>query len=212
LNINGGSLVDVAHGAGSTGQTFVGATASYISGPGGALTGTVNIGGGSTLDAGSLLGIGSNGAGNNNTGTGSVFLSGMSTVNATNVVIGQNGLLGGNGTVNGNITNNGGTLSPGASPDPLYINGDYTQTGGVIDLEVVPDGTGGFLTDTVVFGIGYTVQISDTLINVVFRDGADPRALRGRRSPELRHFLPGSECRRDGRSPLVVRVSLGQRV
>jgi hypothetical protein len=134
----------------------------------------VNIGGGSTLDAGSLLGIGSNGTGNNDTGTGSVFLSGMSTVNATEVVIGQNGLLGGNGTVNGNITNNGGTLSPGASPDPLYINGNYSQTGGVIDLEVLPNGTGGFLTDTVVFGVGDTVQITGTLINVVFRDGADP--------------------------------------
>jgi hypothetical protein len=174
LNISGGSTVDVAHGTGSTGQTFVGATASNTPPVGGALAGRISVGGGSTLDAGSLLGIGSNGAGNNDTGTGSVFLSGMSTVNATEVVIGQNGLLGGNGTVNGDITNNGGTLSPGASPDPLYINGDYEQTGGVIDLEVLPNGTGGFLTDTVVFGVGDTVQITGALINIVFRDGADP--------------------------------------
>jgi T5SS/PEP-CTERM-associated repeat protein len=174
LNISGGSTVDVAHGTGSTGQTFVGATASNTPPVGGALAGRISVAGGSTLDAGSLLGIGSNGAGNNDTGTGSVFLSGMSTVNATEVVIGQNGLLGGNGTVNGDITNNGGTLSPGASPDPLYINGNYEQTGGVIDLEVLPNGTGGFLTDTVVFGVGDTVQITGALINIVFRDGADP--------------------------------------
>ena len=122
-----------------------------------------------TLNAGSLLGIGSNGV-NNDTGAGSVVLSDMSTVNATNIVIGLKGLLGGDGTINGNVTNNGGTLNP----DPLYINGDYLQVGGSIDFEVVPDGMGGFKVDTVVFGLGYSVQISDAVVNVVFRDGADP--------------------------------------
>ena len=174
LNINGGSLVDVAHGAGSTGQTFVGATPSYISGPGGALTGTVNIGGGSTLNAGSLLGIGSNGAGNNNTGSGVVNLTGLSTVNATTVVIGQNGALGGNGTVNGNVINNGGVLNVGASPDALYINGDYTQNGGKIDFEIDPNDHGGFLWSTVVFGSGDSVSINDADIVLNFLNGASP--------------------------------------
>ncbi len=167
LVVSGGSTVDVASGTGSTGRTFVGATASTA--PTGPLTGVVSLSGGSTLNAGSLLGIGSNGV-NNDTGAGSVVLSDMSTVNATNIVIGQNGLLGGDGTINGNVTNNGGTLNP----DPLYINGDYLQVGGSIDFEVVPDGMGGFKVDTVVFGLGYSVQISDAVVNVVFRDGADP--------------------------------------
>jgi T5SS/PEP-CTERM-associated repeat protein len=211
LVISDGSTVDIASGPGSAGQTFVGATPTYFGAPAGTLSGSIILSGGSTLDAGSLLGIGSNGV-NNNTGSGSVFLSGMSTVNATDVVIGQNGLLGGNGTVNGNITNNGGTLSPGASPDPLYINGNYEQSGGVIDLEVMPNGTGGFLTDTVVFGVGDTVQITDALINVVFRDGADPTAFEADGLLNYDTFFRVVNAGGTGDPAVVVGVSLGQRL
>ena len=165
--MSGGSTVDVASGTGSTGRTFVGATASTA--PTGPLTGVVSLSGGSTLNAGSLLGMGSNGV-NNDTGAGSVVLSDMSTVNATNIVIGQNGLLGGDGTINGNVTNNGGTLNP----DPLYINGDYLQVGGSIDFEVVPDSMGGFKVDTVVFGLGYSVRDKRRRGQCRVRDGADP--------------------------------------
>ncbi|MGA9847728.1 MAG: PEP-CTERM sorting domain-containing protein [Roseiarcus sp.] len=175
LTITGGSTVDVAHGVGSTGQTFVGATASYFSPPvGGPLTGTVTVAGGSTLNAGSLLGIGSDGAGNNNTGSGVVNLTGLSTVNAITVVIGQNGALGGNGTVNGNVSNNGGVLNVGASPDALYINGDYTQNGGKIDFEIDPNSHGGFLWSTLVFGSGDSVSINDADIVLNFLNGASP--------------------------------------
>ena len=175
LTITGASTVDVAHGLGSTGQTFVGASAPGIAAPTVALAGSVTVANGSTLNAGSLLGIGSDGV-NNNTGTGSVLLSGNSTVNATNVVVGQNGVLGGNGTVNGNVTVNGGTVSPGASPDPLNVNGNYSQTGGTIEFEVDPNGSGGFLESTLVFNPSNTVSIDDAHIVFDFLNGADPLA------------------------------------
>jgi hypothetical protein len=173
LTLTGGSTVDVAHGLGSTGQTFVGATAPGLTPATVPLAGSIIVANGSTLNAGSLLGIASDGV-TNSTGTGSVLLSGLSTINAMNVAIGQNGVLGGNGTVNGNVTNNGGTLSPGASPDPLYINGNYAQSGGKINLEIDPDGRGGFLTDTLVFGPGDLVGITGATIDFNFLNGANP--------------------------------------
>jgi T5SS/PEP-CTERM-associated repeat protein len=144
LTVSGASVVTVARGNGSTGETFVGLAPTAV--------GTITIKDHSTLNAGGLLGIGSDGV--NNTGTGSVILRGASTVNATNVVIGQKGLLGGNGTVTGNVTNNGGILDVGSAQHPLRISGNFTQTGGSIELEVTPDGHGGFLTDTLTLGPG----------------------------------------------------------
>jgi T5SS/PEP-CTERM-associated repeat protein len=182
LTITGPSAVNVASGAGSTGQTFVGAipTSFTSTSP---LSGSIVVANGATLDAGSLLGVASNGvdngpgpgsAGSSNVGTGSVLMTGNSTINATNVVIGENGTFGGNGTVNGNVTNNGGILDVGASPDALDVNGNYTQTGGTINLEVEPDGQGGFLTDTLVLQPGSTISVAGATINFNFLDGANP--------------------------------------
>jgi T5SS/PEP-CTERM-associated repeat protein len=170
LSINDGSTVDVAHGTGSTGAVYVGASPSSPAVP---LSGTVTVANNSTLDAGSLLGIASDGA-TDSGGTGVVMLTGMSTINATDVVVGHNGVLGGHGTINGNVTDHGGIINVGASPDPLYINGDYTQNGGTINLEVDPDGNGGFLTDSLVFELGKSVAISDANIVFHFLDGASP--------------------------------------
>jgi hypothetical protein len=49
LTITGGSTVDVAHGAGSTGQTFVGAIPASFSSTA-PLAGTLTVANGSTLD------------------------------------------------------------------------------------------------------------------------------------------------------------------
>lgn len=184
LTVDSGSTVNVAYGSGSTGQAFVGAIPASFTATA-PLSGSVLIANGSTLSAGSLLGVASNGVDNgagpgsvidNNVGTGSVLMTGNSTINASNVVIGANGSFGGNGTVNGNITNNGGVLDVGASPDALTVNGNYKQTGGTINLEVEPNGQGGFLTDTLVLQSSSTIGVSDATINFQFLDGANPAA------------------------------------
>jgi T5SS/PEP-CTERM-associated repeat protein len=172
LTITGGSTVDVAHGAGSTGQTFVGAIpASFTSTA--RLSGSITVANGSTINAGSLLGIASNGV-TSSPGTGVVLLSGGSTINATNVVIGTNGLLDSAGTVNGNISNDGGTLSPGAPPNALQINGNFAQTGGNMNLEIDSDGHGGFVTDKLVFENGVDFGTTGATISFDFLDDANP--------------------------------------
>jgi T5SS/PEP-CTERM-associated repeat protein len=169
----GGTVVDVAHGPGSTGQTFVGAIPASFSATA-PLSGTLIVTNGATLNAGSLLGIASDGV-NNSTGTGVVIFK-RGTINATKTVIGANGVLDATGTLNGNLTNNGGTISPGAPPDKLQINGNFAQTGGKIDLEIDSDGHGGFVTDKLVFENGVDFGTTGATISFHFLDDADPNA------------------------------------
>ena len=173
LTITGGSTVDVAHGLGSTGQTFVGAIPASFSSTA-PLSGILTVTNGATLNAGSLLGIASDGV-KDSSGTGVVVFKG-GTINATNVVIGANGVFDSTGTVNGNVTNKGGTISPGAPPDKLQINGNFAQTGGKINLEVDSDGHGGFLTDKLVFENGVDFGVTGATISFHFLDDADPNA------------------------------------
>ena len=169
LTIDGASSVALpGSGAMYVGAPIPGVAASVP------LTGSVIVANGSSLNAGSLLGIGSNGVGNNNTGTGSVLMTGNSTITATSIVIGQGGLFGGNGTVNGNVTNNGGTLRVGASPDSLIINGAFTQIGGHINLEVFSDGFGGFLTNELVFTQPGNVSLTGVTFDYQFINVTDP--------------------------------------
>jgi hypothetical protein len=46
------------------------------------------------------------------------------------------GRLGGNGVVIGNVVITGGVVSPGFSPGALTVNGNYSQTGGSLNIEV----------------------------------------------------------------------------
>jgi T5SS/PEP-CTERM-associated repeat protein len=174
LTITGGSTVDIAHGAGSTGQGFVGAIPPGSSATA-SLSGSVIVAGGSTLSTGSLLGIASDGT-TNSTGTGSVLLTGGSTINAANLVVGENGVLAGSGTINGAVTNNGGFVSVGNSPTPLHITGDYAQTGGTLRFEIDPDGHGGFLESTLILDPGHSILLDSANILFDFVDGADPLA------------------------------------
>jgi T5SS/PEP-CTERM-associated repeat protein len=190
LTITGGSTVDVAHGAGSTGQTFVGAIPASFSSTA-PLAGTLTVANGSTLDAGSLLGIASNGVASS-AGTGVVLLSGGSTINAT----GTNGLLDSAGTVNGNISNDGGTLSPGAPPNALQINGNFAQTGGNINLEIDSDGHGGFVTDKLVFENGVDFGMMGATISFDFLDDANPNTFASGWPVQPRHLLPLRQCGR----------------
>jgi hypothetical protein len=95
-----------------------------------------------------ILGVGWNGS--SSTPLKSSLIINNSVVNG-NVVIGSNGYLGGNGTIHGNLTNYG-TINPGNSPGTIYLDGTFTNAaGGRLVLEVASNGSGGYITDKIVF-------------------------------------------------------------
>jgi hypothetical protein len=95
-----------------------------------------------------ILGVGWNGM--SSTPLKSSLIINNSIVNG-NVVIGSNGYLGGNGTIHGNLTNYG-TINPGNSPGTIYLDGTFTNgAGGKLVLEVASNGSGGYITDKLVF-------------------------------------------------------------
>ena len=51
-------------------------------------------------------------------------------------LIGPGTRICGSGTVNGNVNQEDGSLCPGSSPGILNIDGDYTNTGGTIEIEI----------------------------------------------------------------------------
>lgn len=134
-------------------------------------TGLMTVNGGSMVDAGGFLGIGHNGS--SETGTAVLTANDTSVVQATTIQIGKGGLLGGDGVVNGNVVN-GGTINPGNSTGRLRINGDYTNAGGTIVLEVESDGSGGFNTDAIVFDTGATIDMVNAEICFAFLSDTDP--------------------------------------
>ncbi len=165
LTVAGGSRVDVAHGASSSGKSFVGNTAST-----GAL---VVTGSGSSLSAGSLLGIGSDGT--KDTGIGSALVKNNGTITAASIFVGSHSVLGGNGTINGNVTSTG-TLQVGASPDALRLHGGLSQSGGEIKFDIASNGKGGFLTSTLVFDHTAVISLRNADFDFSFESGTNIQA------------------------------------
>ena len=157
--ITGGSSVDL----GNDGSVLIGRVAGA--------TGTVRMGGASTLTA-NYVGIGSTPG--VSTGTGTMIVS-NSTVTATTVEIGTNGTLGGNeGTINGTVIVRG-TLAPGESPGRIIINGAIKgEATGKIVLDVESDGSGGFLTDSIVLTKASTFDFGQVKVEFNFIGAADP--------------------------------------
>ncbi|HYF15201.1 MAG TPA: hypothetical protein VD971_09045 [Phycisphaerales bacterium] len=97
------------------------------------LTGTT------VVDAGSIL---SRSAGTLTQTGGSTIVNGSMQV-ASGFFSFSGGAVGGSGVINCNVLNAGGTLTPGASPGVLTINGTYTQAGsGVMEVEIGGEGVG----------------------------------------------------------------------
>jgi len=120
VNVSGSSddvSVFVAEGADSIGTLIV-------DGPG------------SRLDAGNYLGVGIKFDLATSSGTGTVSVRNGGVIKAAETYIGSNGFLGGNGTIESSIFNLGGTVDPGLSPGVLTIDGDYTQSDGVMHIEI----------------------------------------------------------------------------
>lgn len=81
--------------------------------------------------------------------------------------LGQNfGLSGsarlqGSGTIGGNLTQTGGTVAPGNSPGILSVLGNYTNTAGVLDLELAGTGAAGTAYDQL--RVTGTITVSNAL-------------------------------------------------
>lgn len=192
LSLSGGSSLTLIAGAGLAGGT-VGRDGS----------GFLRLRGGSTLDLGDgFLQIGRNSGGdgtviasessiitagwvgvgarktatgNENGGTGTFVLV-NSTLDAQQIVIGTGGFLGGTGTINGSVTNRG-IFAPGNSPGTLVVNGGFVaESGSRMILEVQGDGSGGFSTDTVVFGAGQPLDLSHLKVEFRFLGDTSPTA------------------------------------
>ena len=168
-------------------------------------SGFLRVKGGSTLDAGdgsfyvarlagsdgtviateaSVITAGWVGVGRNKTatgdvdgGTGTMVLNGA-TLNADTVVIGTNGFLGGTlGSIRANQIINYGIFSPGNSPGSFSIDGDFTAgAGSRLVLEVQANGSGGFLTDQVLFRSGAVLDLASMNVEFRFLGDTDPNA------------------------------------
>ncbi|MCA0185072.1 MAG: hypothetical protein LCH90_03590, partial [Proteobacteria bacterium] len=95
-------------------------------------------GAGSRLDAGTsdiLVGIATDKSNALTHGTAELNVRDGGEVKGS-VYVGAGGTLKGNGLITGNIVNNGGTVLPGNSPGTLHVNGNYSQTGGLLVIEI----------------------------------------------------------------------------
>lgn len=159
-------------GAGSSVQ-LVGDGARALIGAAGTTVGTVNIGAGATLSAGSLIGVAHDGTADTG-GTGRLIVNGVAS--ATRIVNGVGGLIQGSGTLVGEVINHG-TINPGESPGRLVIDGSFANAaGGQLVLEVASDGHGGFVTDQLVFTSPATVDLAGMQVEFRFLGNADPTA------------------------------------
>ncbi len=114
-----------------------------------------NLGGSITINSGGEMnGVGGGTvnfvSGASVSGAGTFFIGDTTTV-ATGAVLGNaavtvisGGTLRGTGTLGTmggpltNLTMGGGTIHPGASPGTLTVNGNYTQTGGTLSIDIGP--------------------------------------------------------------------------
>jgi hypothetical protein len=98
--------------------------------------GTLNVSGGFNLLSGEFPRATVTNAGTVNLAGSSTFTVGTFTQTA--------GLLAGDGTLNGNVVVNGGVVSPGFSPGTLTFDGNYTQNGAALNIEIAGANAGQF--------------------------------------------------------------------
>jgi len=103
-----------------------------------------------------------------NHGTGTLNVRNGGEVVA-NVSVGAGGTLRGNGTITGNVTSTG-TVAPGNSPGTLKIAGDFTQTGGVLEIQIAN------ATDFDIVDVDGFASLNNVLIEFLFIDGYAPTA------------------------------------
>ena len=124
----------------------------------GAITGTGSL----TKTGAGLLSL----TGNSVVGGGTTVSGGVLAVNGSltsNVTVANGGALGGSGTLIGALAVNGGTVAPGNSIGTLTVTGNFSQTGGVYQVEVNSAGQNDKIVATGTATInGGTVQVLAT--------------------------------------------------
>lgn len=121
------------------------------------------------LDADSTADIVINAAGNSLargqvTGNAVISDSATLTVNGLltgNVTVSDSGIVRGSGQVIGNLNQIDATIAPGNSPGILLVTGNYTNVGGVLDLELAGTGVAG--TDYDQLRVTGTITVSNAL-------------------------------------------------
>ena len=124
----------------------------------GAITGTGSL----TKTGAGLLSL----TGNSVVGGGTTVSGGVLAVNGSltsNVTVANGGALGGSGTLIGALAVNGGTVAPGNSIGTMTVTGNFSQTGGVYQVEVNSAGQNDKIVATGTATInGGTVQVLAT--------------------------------------------------
>ena len=140
------------------------------SGAGG--NGSLTMSNQSALKAG-YVGVGSSEQGDG--GSARLIVNG-STLTANLLEIGGQGYVGGNGVLQAAIINRG-TISPGNSPGTLTINGSFLNaSGGKLLLEIAGDGSGGYITDHLLFTAGGSINMTGMEVTFHFLGATDPTA------------------------------------
>ena len=153
--------------------------------------GTLIVSEGSSVVAG-WVGVGRQRTGNSDAdgGTGTVVLI-DSTLTAQDIVIGSKGFLCGTGSITGNVVNHG-IFCPGNSPGTLKLNGDFSaMPGSRMILEVEDDGSGGYLTDVVIFG--GAVALGAIAVEFRFLGATNPVAFQSSGRFDIDTFLGHSD-------------------
>ena len=98
------------------------------------------------------------------TGNATISDSATLTVNGLltgNVTVSDSGIVRGSGQVIGNLIQSNATISPGNSPGILLVTGNYTNVGGLLDLELADTGVAGTAYDQL--RVTGTITVSNAL-------------------------------------------------
>jgi hypothetical protein len=176
VRVRGASSIDLGNGNLYVGR-FAGAD------------GTMIVSDGSSVSA-AYVGVGRNREGDGGTGT---LIVNASTLTASAIEIGPNGYLGGNGTIMGSIVNYG-IVSPGNSPGTMTVDGSFVNgLGGRLLLEIEGDGSGGFVTDRLIFRAGTTIDLAGLDIRFRFLGATDPNAFQASGLFTIDQFFQGQD-------------------
>ena len=136
------------------------------------VTGAVTNRGNLTINGVTMDVVGAGGTFTQLAGGTTTLLNG-GVLDPSNIVI-ERGVFGGGGSMVGDVSVTGGTVKAGGEPGgSLNFLGNFSQTGGQIVFEIVPNSNGGFLETTLSFDPRFGIGISDTTVVFDFMNGAN---------------------------------------
>lgn len=146
---------------------------------------TLTLSNQATLRAG-YVGVGSTAQGD---GGQARLIVNDSTLTADLLEVGSQGYVGGNGVLRAAIVNRG-TISPGNSPGTLTLGGGFlNQGGGKLLLEIAADGSGGYMTDHLLFMAGSALDMRGLQVTFRFLGDADPNGFLASGAFDIDRFI-----------------------